>query len=80
MLKLPMSNPPFCSWPFSHARYVKATEKIGIVTADERDQIISGLKRVEQEWVSFKLNIPPRTNQRCNYPTFYSQRPQEHLK
>lgn len=35
--------------------YAKALEKVGILTADERQKLVSGLEQVGQEWTEGKV-------------------------
>mmetsp|Transcript_63791 Transcript_63791/g.94754 ORF Transcript_63791/g.94754 Transcript_63791/m.94754 type:complete len:441 (+) Transcript_63791:587-1909(+) len=39
--------------------YAKAIEKVGIITAEERDQIVEGLGKVSEEWAAGKFEIKP---------------------
>lgn len=39
--------------------YAKALEKVGILTAAERDQLVEGLEKVGQEWASNTFEIKP---------------------
>lgn len=37
--------------------YAKATTKVGIITEEERDQLISGLEKVKEEWANGSFEI-----------------------
>lgn len=39
--------------------YAKATQRVGILTIDERDAIVSGLERVHEEWKSGTFELRP---------------------
>jgi len=39
--------------------YAKATAKVGIISEEERDQLISGLEKVKEEWASGSFEIKP---------------------
>jgi len=39
--------------------YAKATQRVGILTIDERDAIVSGLERVHEEWESGVFELKP---------------------
>jgi len=39
--------------------YAKATAKIGIISEEERDQLISGLEKVSEEWADGSFEIKP---------------------
>ncbi|XP_041349400.1 argininosuccinate lyase-like isoform X2 [Gigantopelta aegis] len=39
--------------------YVKAIEKVGIVTGEEKDQIHKGLETIKEEWKTDKFSIKP---------------------